>query len=369
MRLRFRPFARSAGVVGQPPPDARRWPQPFRRRPPAVSRPDVVPPALDPPVFDAPRFGPPRFGPPPLGLSRFGLPRRDPPDLDPPVPDPDAAWRHHADLATERVDMWQDPPRRWPVAGAAVTDDERLRPLYARALGLRHVEPGVVLCFVFFEGTVVLGFLLALAELVSWWGVLMLPASVALMVKVNDAVAAAVARSAARVPEVEQERFRRELQPAVGRAAVPGSSPASAAAAHRPVRSGSPAPRGASTGHGSAAGHGIAAGHGVPAGHGASAVGWVRPELAPARARPRPARRGGHPADDGREHGESAPTPAGPLGQRDEPPPVRRARNDLPAERGRRAPTYPPDRWDSLGSPEQRKRQSAHRHYRPDERH
>jgi hypothetical protein len=99
----------------------------------------------------------------------------------------------------------------------------RYRPLYARMLGLRHLHPGGVLCFVYLEGAVALSLLLALAELVSWWVVLILPVSVALMVKVNDLVAGAVARSAARTPELERERLRREVSafmPVVGRATV-----------------------------------------------------------------------------------------------------------------------------------------------------
>ncbi|WP_407952155.1 hypothetical protein [Plantactinospora sonchi] len=111
----------------------------------------------------------------------------------------------------------------WAMALSA-EEEERLRPLYARLLRLRHVDPGGVLCFVYFEGMVSLGLLLALAELVSWWGVFLLPVSVAAMVKANDLVAAAVARTAARVPAQERERFRRELQPAIGRASVPGPS-------------------------------------------------------------------------------------------------------------------------------------------------
>lgn len=63
------------------------------------------------------------------------------------------------------------------------------QPLYARLLGLRHLAPSSLLCFVFLEGAVVLGILLALAELVSWWGVLVLPFTVALMVKFNDLIA------------------------------------------------------------------------------------------------------------------------------------------------------------------------------------
>ncbi|WBB66917.1 hypothetical protein [Micromonospora sp. WMMD812] len=99
-------------------------------------------------------------------------------------------------------------------------DEEQYRPLYARALGLRFVNPGGVLCFLFFEGVVALAVLLALAELVSWWAVLILPAAVAVMVKLNDMVAAVVVRSAALVPEQERDRFRRQMEPVVGRARV-----------------------------------------------------------------------------------------------------------------------------------------------------
>lgn len=63
------------------------------------------------------------------------------------------------------------------------------QPMYARLLRLRHLAPSGFLCFVFLEGAIALGILLALAELVSWWGVLVLPALVALMVKLNDVVA------------------------------------------------------------------------------------------------------------------------------------------------------------------------------------
>lgn len=112
-------------------------------------------------------------------------------------------------------------------------EDDRLRPLYARVLGLRFVNPGGVLCFVFFEGSVALAVLLALAELVSWWAVLILPAFVAVLVKMNDLVAAAVIRSAASVPAGERDRFRREMEPAVGRASVPDRAAADRAAAKR----------------------------------------------------------------------------------------------------------------------------------------
>ena len=68
----------------------------------------------------------------------------------------------------------------------------RHRPVYARLLGLRNLAPGGFLCFMFLEGTIALGVLLALAELVSWWGVLVLPLTVAVMVKLNDVIAGAV---------------------------------------------------------------------------------------------------------------------------------------------------------------------------------
>ena len=71
------------------------------------------------------------------------------------------------------------------------------RPLYARMLRLRHLTPSGFLCFVFLEGAIALGILLALAELVSWWGVLVLPFTVALMVKLNDVIAGLLTQAAA----------------------------------------------------------------------------------------------------------------------------------------------------------------------------
>ena len=78
-------------------------------------------------------------------------------------------------------------------------DEARRQPMYARMLGLQYLAPGGFLCFVFLEGAVALGILLALAELVSWWGVLVLPAMVAAMVKLNDVVAGALIRPATAV--------------------------------------------------------------------------------------------------------------------------------------------------------------------------
>ena len=49
--------------------------------------------------------------------------------------------------------------------------------------------------FLLFEGVVALAVLLSLAELVNWWSILVLPAIVAGLVKINDIVAGANARS------------------------------------------------------------------------------------------------------------------------------------------------------------------------------
>ncbi|WP_174534744.1 hypothetical protein [Micromonospora chalcea] len=124
--------------------------------------------------------------------------------------------------------------RSW---STVATDEERYRPLYARVLGLRFVNPGGVLCFLFFEGAMALAVLLALAELVSWWAVLVLPVAVAAMVKLNDVVAEMVVRTAALVPEQERDRFRRQMEPVVGRARVPASARALPGGAVRSVRS------------------------------------------------------------------------------------------------------------------------------------
>ena len=91
------------------------------------------------------------------------------------------------------------------------------RPLYARVLRLRHLAPSGFLCFVFLEGAVALGILLALAELVSWWGVLVLPATVAVMVKLNDVIAGVLGEAAAPVaaaPVAAAETAVTPLRPA-----------------------------------------------------------------------------------------------------------------------------------------------------------
>jgi hypothetical protein len=98
-------------------------------------------------------------------------------------------------VSGELYGSWKVVP---PVAGRRRAG--RAAPLYARVLGLRGIRPGAVLCFLFFEGMVALGALLALAELTSWWAVLALPAAVAVMVKVNDVVAVLLAAPPAPTP-------------------------------------------------------------------------------------------------------------------------------------------------------------------------
>ncbi len=65
-------------------------------------------------------------------------------------------------------------------------------PWYARVLRLRHLQPGSVACLGFLEGSIALAALLAFAELVSWWAVIVVPLTVAAMVKLNDYVAGRV---------------------------------------------------------------------------------------------------------------------------------------------------------------------------------
>ncbi|GIG60934.1 hypothetical protein Lfu02_53060 [Longispora fulva] len=65
------------------------------------------------------------------------------------------------------------------------------RPLYARVLRLRHLRPGGLMCFLLLEGSVLLAVLLSMAELVTWWSLVVLPVVVAVMVKVNDVIAGA----------------------------------------------------------------------------------------------------------------------------------------------------------------------------------
>lgn len=115
-------------------------------------------------------------------------------------------------------------------AGGISPEEGRNRPLYARVLGLQYVRPSNLMCFLFFEGTVALAVLLSLAELTGWWAVAVLPASVAVMVKVNDVIAGATTRSGVESvsrPRGARRTRRAPVQSTVRlREAAPGAGPA-----------------------------------------------------------------------------------------------------------------------------------------------
>ncbi|GIJ49725.1 hypothetical protein Val02_66110 [Virgisporangium aliadipatigenens] len=79
-------------------------------------------------------------------------------------------------------------------------------PLYARMLRLRRIRVGGLASFLFVECAIAAGILLALAELVSWWAVPLLPVLVAAVVKVNDMVGGVggMASSRQSAPPVEE---------------------------------------------------------------------------------------------------------------------------------------------------------------------
>ena len=68
-------------------------------------------------------------------------------------------------------------------------DVRRPRPLYARLLRLRHTALSRWQAVVLFDGVLVVGVLMALAEVASAWTPVVLPAAVALVVKAYDVVA------------------------------------------------------------------------------------------------------------------------------------------------------------------------------------
>lgn len=89
-------------------------------------------------------------------------------------------------------------PAGAPTVGHGAAGRSR-RPGYARLLRLRHIRPGGVACFLLFEGTLTLAGLLTLAELTDPWSLVLLPAAVAAMVKLDDVVVGLV-RGAPPVP-------------------------------------------------------------------------------------------------------------------------------------------------------------------------
>jgi hypothetical protein len=65
---------------------------------------------------------------------------------------------------------------------------------YARVLRLRHTHPGGIVCFLLLEGSFAIAALMALAELVNWWAVVLLPLTIAIFVKINDVIAGIFSR-------------------------------------------------------------------------------------------------------------------------------------------------------------------------------
>ncbi len=97
---------------------------------------------------------------------------------------------------------------------------------YARALRLKHTHPGGILCFLLLEGSFGIAGLMALAEFVNWWGVILLPLTVAIFVKINDLVAGVFSR-----PDLYRRGRTTVLRPVIwarGVASVPAATGAPA---------------------------------------------------------------------------------------------------------------------------------------------
>ncbi|HLT09712.1 MAG TPA: hypothetical protein VK028_02755 [Micromonosporaceae bacterium] len=111
----------------------------------------------------------------------------------------------------------------------------RRRPLYFRILGVRYLNLHPALILVLFEGSIALGLLLALAELIPFWGFMLVPVAVALAVKLNDVIEGIMLRPLA---ATQQRAARIAEAVAVGRivaplvAGDPGVRPSAVAGAH-----------------------------------------------------------------------------------------------------------------------------------------
>jgi hypothetical protein len=72
------------------------------------------------------------------------------------------------------------------------------RPWYARILRLRFTNPNWMVCLLLLEGSAVLAVLAWLADVVDWWGVPVIPVTVAGMVKLHDLFVGVLVRSGLR---------------------------------------------------------------------------------------------------------------------------------------------------------------------------
>lgn len=68
------------------------------------------------------------------------------------------------------------------------------RPVYARLLHLQHIRPSGMQRALLGEGSVAVAALIALADLASAWLLVVLPLTVALVVKAHDVVAGQLRR-------------------------------------------------------------------------------------------------------------------------------------------------------------------------------
>ena len=87
-------------------------------------------------------------------------------------------------------------------------DPRAQQPLYARLLRLHHLHPSSLWCFLFLEGSVALAVLMALAEFVNWWAVVVLPLTIAGFVKINDVVTGVFAKA-----EIRRRQKNKPQQP------------------------------------------------------------------------------------------------------------------------------------------------------------
>jgi hypothetical protein len=92
------------------------------------------------------------------------------------------------------------------------------RPLYSRVLRLRYLRLRPLTAFLLFEGSVAFAILLVLADLIDGWGIIAIPAAVAVMVKINDVVAGALSQP----PDGLHVWYRQHRdRTAIGRSRVP----------------------------------------------------------------------------------------------------------------------------------------------------
>jgi hypothetical protein len=174
------------------------------------------------------------------------------------------------------------------------------RPLYYRLLRLHHIRPRGSVTFAFFEGSIGVAALLTLADIINWWGLLAIPVTVAVMVKLNDIVAGTDSESLALGPLAAPSLAGGVV---TGRSAVPRPDRPRTADQDVPAEPDGPYPSATARGRASSVARGVAV---VPPAD--PPVGQQ-----PTRSRLRPAARQSEPrfgpASDGAELGNVSPGP------------------------------------------------------------